>query len=518
MTNTFLPSLSDTQYCVVDEIQKSMLEKYEISMLEKIKKPTKADEVRLRRRKRNSDLINLEQSAVLSEIFYLYFKQNKFNAGIYFEELKNETYFDRDKKNALTIPITSGQRWKEYEDTSEIRKWKEIKKGSKESDVPLILYQLLDMAEQTKIPPLQKVIDHSMTGKDEEEKRKIFNRTLNINLTRHINDWSELRENSRRELLHSSFRSRLKDTLENLSWIKIIEENNVSEYFYDDSTVSLPPKDGPNEGIEYKQLVESLLKKMKQFHNDIQGYDEEYFEKLQDLEENTNIKINAPQIFRTNVLEEKLFPFLFKEEKLKLSIQDIYNLLSEFLNRYISSIQKTVSDIVISDDGEESSLSDLVAEKENIPDMDEGILRKDLIQKINNFDKEILIKIQAVYIVSHIKERISYYKDKLNNELNSSDVKNFSLIIKTEDNSRNFPPIGINMRVNRIDEIIKDEIINDFLNIQDPVDELIQEVNSYLSPVISDFPEAEQEGVLMEIYDIFIESITKNLTIDLINT
>ena len=74
------------------------------------------------------------------------------------------------------------------------------------------------------------------------------------------------------------------------------------------------------------------------------------------------------------------------------------------------------------------------------------------------------------------------------------------------------------MRVNRIDEIIKDEIINDFLNIQDPVDELIQEVNSYLSPVISDFPEAEQEGVLMEIYDIFIESITKNLTIDLINT
>ena len=69
MTNTFLPSLSDTQYCVVDEIQKSMIEKYEISRLEKIKKPTKTDEVRLRRRKRNSDLINLEQSAVLSEIF-----------------------------------------------------------------------------------------------------------------------------------------------------------------------------------------------------------------------------------------------------------------------------------------------------------------------------------------------------------------------------------------------------------------------------------------------------------------
>ena len=199
-------------------------------------------------------------------------------------------------------------------------------------------------------------------------------------------------------------------------------------------------------------------------------------------------------------------------------MQDIYNLLSEFLNRYISGIQKTVSDIVISDDGEESSLSDLVAEKENIPDMDEGILRKDLIQKLNNFDKESLIKIQAVYIVSHIKERINYYKDKLNNELNSNEIKNFSLIIKTEDNSRNFSPIGINMRVNRIDEIIQEEVINDFLNIQDPIDQLIQEVNSYLSPVISEFPEIEQEGVLMEIYDIFIESITKNLTIDLIRT
>jgi hypothetical protein len=150
--------------------------------------------------------------------------------------------------------------------------------------------------------------------------------------------------------------------------------------------------------------------------------------------------------------------------------------------------------------------------------MDEGILRKDLIQKLNNFDKEYLIKIQAVYIASHIKERISYYKDKLNNELSSNEIKNFSLIIKTEDNSRNFSPIGINMRVNRIDEIIQDEVINDFLNIQEPIDQLIQEVNSYLLPVISKFPETEQEGVLMEIYDIFIEAITKNLTIDLIRT
>ena len=187
---------------------------------------------------------------------------------------------------------------------------------------------------------------------------------------------------------------------------------------------------------------------------DIQGYDEEYFEKLQYIEENTNIKINAPQIFRM-YLKNRVF---FKEKS--LVEYDIYNLL-EFLNRYISGIRKLS---ILSYQMMEKNLHfDLVAEKENIPDMDEGILRKDLIQKLNNFDKESLIKIQAVYIVSHIKERINYYKDKLNNELNSNEIKNFSLIIKTEDNSRNFSPIGINMRVNRIDEIIQEEVINDFL-------------------------------------------------------
>lgn len=518
MISTNLPSLVDTKYSIVEEIEKSMIEKYAIFKLEKKEKLTKSEEIRLRRRKRNTDLVNLEQSVVLSEIFYLFFTQNKFNAGVFYDELKNDTYFDKDEKNNFSIPIISGQKWKEHDEASDIIKWKYTDEHSKESDVPLILYQLLNMAEQTNIPPLQQVIDHSKTGKDDEERRLIFNRTLNINLTRHINDWSELRENSRRELLHSSFRTRLKDTLENLSWIKIIGEDKNSQYFYQDSASLLPSQDGPNDGLERKLIIEKLLSDMKKFHNDIQGYDEKYFKNLQDLDENTDTKTNAPQIFRTEFLEQALFPFFFKEKKLKLTIQDIYSILSEYLKRYISGIEKTVSDIVISEEGEEILFSDRVAEKENVPDMDSDILRNEIIEKLNDLSSDYLTKIQSVYAVYFIKERINFYKELLKKQYknNTIAINKFHLLINTKDNLQNFSPIGINMRVNRIDEIIFEEVLGQHYKVELKIDELIKEVNSYTSSIISEFPESEHEKISMEIYDIFIESISKDMTLELV--
>ena len=73
MIDSYLPSITDTRYCLVSEIQRSMHEKFEISELENNKDLSKAETIRLKRRKRNDDLIGLEQSVVLSEIHYLYF-------------------------------------------------------------------------------------------------------------------------------------------------------------------------------------------------------------------------------------------------------------------------------------------------------------------------------------------------------------------------------------------------------------------------------------------------------------
>ena len=515
MIDSYLPSITDTRYCLVSEIQRSMHEKFEISELENNKNLSKAETIRLKRRKRNDDLIGLEQSVVLSEIHYLYFEKKNFRAGIYHDELKTDDYFIRDKEGVLKVPLTSGQKWKKHDEYSEIKKYKQIKNGTPERDVGLILYELLGMAEKTNIPPLQKVIDHAMASTDEQERKEIFARTLNINLTRHIKDWSELRENSRKELLHHSFRTRLEKTLQELTWIKLSEEEENTYYFYSEDCEYLLDAEGPNGGIGFRKQQQQLLTKLKEFHEDIQGYNSEYFLALQDLDENSEKKVNAPQIFRTDVLEEKLFPFLFKQENLILSLQDIYKLLSEFLERYISGITKKVSDNYISEDGDENLLSDKFALEENLPNMDENLLRKDILSKLKNLDSNVQKKLIAVCTIHLIKDRFEYHKNALQRELDSKEIKNFALIIKTDDNSKNFSPIGMNMRINRIDELIEEELIKEYFLIEDNMGDLISEMDSYLAPIVAKYPESEKENILREVFDIFIESTMDNLSVEL---
>jgi hypothetical protein len=514
MIDSPLPSITDTRYCIVGEIQRSMNEKFEISEIEKKENLTRTEEIRLKRRKRNDDLINLEQSVVLSEIHYLYFEQKKFRAGIYHDELRTDDYFERDQKGSLKLPLKSGQIWKKYDEYSEIKKYKKIENGSEERDVSLILLQLLTMAQKTNIPPLQKVIDHAMANSDEKERKEIFTRTLNINLTRHIKDWSELRENSRKELLHHSFRKRLENTLEDLSWIKIIEEDDEDYFFFDQAAKKMPEKDGPNQGAAFRKQREKLLLGLKNFYGDIQGYDIEYFETLQDLDENSVKKINAPQIFRSNVLETKLFPFLFKEEKMKLSIQDIYNLLQEYLERYISGIRYSISDIHTFDDGEENYLSDIYAAEKNLPDMQQGILRNDLISKLKNLDSVTQTKLNVIFTVDRIKKGIDFHKNALEKE-RPEELNKYEIIIKSVNNLKNFSPIGMNMRVNRIDELIEKEVVKEYFMMDDPIDHLISKIDDYLEPIVSQYPEEEKENILREIFDIFIENTMDNLSLEL---
>ena len=514
MIDSHLPSITDTRYCIVSEIQRSMNEKFEITKIEKKEDLTRVEEIRLKRRKRNDDLINLEQSVVLSEIHYLYFEQKKFRAGIYHNELKTDDYFERDQKGSLKLPLKSGQIWKKYDEYSEIQKYKKIENGSEERDVSLILLQLLDMAQKTNIPPLQKVIDHAMANSDEKERKEIFTRTLNINLTRHIKDWSEMRENSRKELLHHSFRNRLESTLEELSWIKTIEEDGEDYFFYNHSAKKMPEKDGPNQGAAFIKQSEMLLSGLKNFHGDIQGYDIDYFETVQDVDENSERKINAPQIFRSDVLKIKLFPFLFKEEKMKLSIQDIYNLLQEYLERYISGIRHTVSDIHTSDDGEENLLSDMYAAEKNIPDMQQRITRNDLISKLKNLDSVTQAKLNVIFTVDRIKKGIDFHKNALEKE-RPEELNKYEIIIKSVNSLKNFSPIGMNMRVNRIDELIEKEVVKEYFMMDDPIDHLISKIDTYLEPIVSEYPEEEKENILREIFDIFIENTMDNLSLEL---
>ena len=253
---------------------------------------------------------------------------------------------------------------------------------------------------------------------------------------------------------------------------------------------------------------------MKQFHKDIQGYDNEYFESVQDIDENSERKVNAPQIFRSDVIKEKLLPFFFKEEKLKLSRQDIFNLLSEFLERYISGVTGSISDLRVSHDGEESSLSDEVAVNENNPEMEEEVIRRNLITKIKNLDKEILKKLNVIYTVYLLKDRIKFFKNELERE-RATELNKYAVIIKTADNSMNFSPIRMDMRVNKIDELIQEEVVEDYYNLENKIDDLISEIDVYLKPITSSYPKKDQETIQNEVMDILVDSIMENLVFEL---
>ena len=115
----------------------------------------------------------------------------------------------------------SGLHYKPFEPFSDIERYIEDKDipSSDFKDrkaIEQVLFKLLEMAASTKMPSLQKVIDHAMSATTEKDKRVKFDGTLKQNLIRHIKDWSEKREVAKLELLHPAFRKRLIQTIENL--------------------------------------------------------------------------------------------------------------------------------------------------------------------------------------------------------------------------------------------------------------------------------------------------------------
>jgi len=120
-----------------------------------------------------------------------------------------------------------------------------------------------------------------------------------------------------------------------------------------------------------------------------------------------------------------------------------------------------------------------------------------------------------VCTIHFIKDRFEYHKNALQRELTSKEINNFALIIKTDDNSKNFSPIGMNMRVNRIDELIEEEVVKEYFLIEDDMGDLISQMDSYLDPIVAKYPESEKENILREVFDIFIESTMDNLYVEL---
>ena len=498
MTSNLFPSIADTKYSLLSEIEKSMREQYEI---ENSKPKNQKEKIRLSRRKKNTDFIQLNQSVVLNELHKLYFLGGNFRSDIFKQTLENDQYFE-NPTNKKT-PISSGYIWRAHQDDSEIAKYKDSFKGYeiKELEVALLLWELKSMAEEADLPKLQQVIDHAQSKATEEEKRKTFNGTLNTNLKRHVMHWTEKRENASKELLHHSFRERLKATIESLNWIK--EKDSI--YSSSKSKIYIEKDD-----IDYEKNIGYIAHKMKRFNDEIKGYTEGELTSRQDLTDNTERRVNAPQIFSTKTLKEKILPFFFKEQGLFLSMQNIYDILDRYLNNFIQGVSDVVRDEYVNDEGETLLYSENVDFIRN-EDPHLQVIREDIVSKIQEMgDNKYIV---YAFVVSYfIKNQIKEEKERLNSQLDSQEVKKYAFILSDNQNNYNFSPIKISMRVNKIDEYIQEEIVSGYFQVEETMDSLLKNAKEIIESILSDYEEGEdKEQAENAVMDIIVESFTQNV-------
>ena len=499
INSEILPSRIDTQFSILNEIQRSLRE---IKDLEK--KSNKAlsqkEKILLRRRENNTDLINLHKAVVFRELNIIYFKEKNFRADVYKQKLETDLFFENSK------PINSGYKHKKHEEPSTLEKYQnsDYKTSEKEKNIESVLLELYDMALSSDIPPLQKVIDHAQKGETEKDKRLIFDGTLKQNLIRSIGDWSQKKEIAKLELLHSSFRKRLIETIEKQKWIKkndddfYVDAHSKNLYQDSKSRVELSQRD--------KQSLSQLIVEMQRFRELVTGLEAETLEKNQELEDNTDLRKNAPQIFRSKDLEEQILPFLFKEKKLKLSKLVLFDIFSEYLELYISGVRSFVIDFKIDDEGEEvdNYFTDKVAFKENYEDPSQNIDRSLVLSKLNELSNEKKKFLLSHLAAIHILDRFKQEKERLSSQFVPKDLKNFEFKIMDKTNTYNFSPIKLNMREKAFEDLINKELIVNFFQQEDISEKSLNLTYSLLNEVSQQFE--NKKGAEKEIFDIFIEN------------
>tara|TARA_A100001011_G_scaffold170559_1_gene179454 strand:- start:12510 stop:14063 length:1554 start_codon:yes stop_codon:yes gene_type:complete len=510
INSEILPSRIDTQYSILDEIQKSLKE---IKYFEKqsIKNLSQKDKILLRRREKNSDLINLHKAVVFRELNIIYFKDKSFRADIYKQKLETELFFNGPK------PLDSGYKYKKYEEPSTLEKYQnnDYKTSEREKSVESVLLELYDMALSSGIPPLQKVIDHSQKGETQKDKRIIFNGTLKNNLVRSIADWSQKKEIAKLELLHSSFRKRLIDTIELQKWI----QKNDDEYYVNSKSTKLyqDSKSRAELSQKDKQTLNKLILKMKKFNNLISGLDSGTLDQNQELEDNTTIRKNSPQIFRTKDLENEILPFLFKEQKLKVSKQMLFDIFSEYLEGYILGVRSFVIDFKAGDEGEEvdNYFTDQVAFKQNYNDPAQSINRSLVVDELNKLSKEEKLFLLSHLAFIHIFNRFESEQVRLKSEIDAKNLKNFVFQIADKSNIYNFSPIKLNMRKNALEEILNKELFIEYFQQDNINEENLKKTFSLINKISKQFE--NEKGAEEEIFDIFIQEFYELLDIEIKN-
>lgn len=512
-----LTSLIDTKYGTLDTIQKSLDSN---SSQNPNLRPNSPEAIRARRRLRNADIKNLQYAVVFNILGLIYFVENNFRSDIYKRTLETEEFFETI--NSTDNPIMSGLHYKPFESFSDIEKYldnNDIPQSDfrDQKDVELVLFRLLEMAASTKMPSLQKVIDHAKSADSEKDKRVKFDGTLKINLIRHIGDWSQKREVARLELLHSAFRQRLIQTIENLPWIVTDDSEGIKIFSTTDSDNQIYALNKSRSEASNEELLKlkNIANEMRRFHNLIQGLDVVTLEQNTEAEENTDRVFNAPQIFRTQQLKEDIIPFLFQEKKLTLSVQHIYDIFSEVLEDYTGTF-RTISNITVQDD-EEIDLLSTIQDPNDTSDFDAIPLRGEVIEIINSLDyleKAVLLHSSSfIDLLSRIKKTT----ETLTRGTSSpSEREKFRILIKNESRFLNFPPIKLGMTTNKLIKFLEKNLLQDFYNTDLSIDTLAESREEILKKVFESYPADEKNNLELLVDDIFLELFYKDFVFEII--
>jgi len=509
-----LPSIIDTKFSILDEIEKSLSIKFaknnkNLSAREKI--------IIDRKNKKLIPYKNLAKAIVFNQISAIYIVGKKFGAGIYKEELGSDLFIDDKGKF-----IKSAYYFSEHDITSEILKYQEPNSPKKKKSLELVVEHLEELAKLGNFPPIQKILDNSKsfilakeseenTKKSEEDKRKIFDGLLNKELIRGIGNWSSLREVAAREIIHSSFRKRVERDLGELDWMQSFEEKSIIRnskktfkifYFNNEDSTSLydPHKEfGDLTQNEYKK-IDQIVDKMKKFDSKLLGYDKEYLQRKQEVVDNSlnNINFNAPNNYSSKTLKDEIFPFLFKDQKLQLTLNQLFLILQKPIEQYIGTLQLSksfeISDQITngnSSDEKSASLIDLQFIDQQIFETEENLIREILSDAIKHLPENDVKVVSTMIGTIKLSENILKQKERIFVEYEKEEAKEKEIKISFQ--NIKFFPIKIGMREKQIQDAIFSNIVNNWYDLKITPKELLELSQNVLNKLIDSIEHESQE-------------------------
>ena len=290
----------------------------------------------------------------------------------------------------------------------------------------------------------------------------------------------------------------------------------IKTYSTTDSVNQIYPLNKSRSDATNEELLnlKNLTLEMRRFHPLIKGLDVDTLEQNIETEENTDRVFNAPQIFRTEKLKEDIIPFLFKEKKLILSEQHIYDVISELLEDYTGTF-RTISNITIEDDDEVDIFS-TIQDVNDISDFDALSLRREVVEIINSLkyeEKEILLHSSGFI---ELLSRIQAEFQRLNRGISSSsERKKYSILIKNKSRFLNFPPIKLGMTTNKLIKFLEKNLLRDFYNTDLSKDTLSGRREKILKNIFESYPVEEENNLELLINDIFLEEFYKEFDVEI---